>query len=395
MTQTLDLNGGKAVRLAGILDTVETDTGIQLFRLPAWARAQIVDPALTMLVSWPSGGRVEFVTDSAFVELTAMLTRVQIGNMAWPNLAFDVTADGELVGGEVTTDANEFHFTNPPALDFEFKPGDEPSLRFDLPAGEKRVEIWLPHNAAVELRSVAIDDGAIASPAPPSARTWVHYGSSISHCLEASRPTGVWPVVAARHAGVDLQSLAFAGQCMLDQFAARTIRDLDVDLISLKLGINVVNGDTFRERTLVPAIHGVLDTVRDGHPETPIAVITPIICPVAEDHPGPTIPDANGIVQIRERPVDLATGALSLGRIRELLAMVVDARRTAGDKNLHLVDGKQLFGEGDLTDLPDGLHPNAAGYERMGNRFHDLAFTDGGPFATPAPARARVRHGRG
>jgi lysophospholipase L1-like esterase len=31
------------------------------------------------------------------------------------------------------------------------------------------------------------------------------------------------------------------------------------------------------------------------------------------------------------------------------------------------------------ADLPDGLHPNAAGYQRMGERFHRLAFQDG-PF---------------
>ena len=62
------------------------------------------------------------------------------------------------------------------------------------------------------------------------------------------------------------------------------------DLISLKLGINVVNGDTMRERTFVPAVHGFLDTIRERHPDVPVAVVTPIICPVAEDHPGPDGP---------------------------------------------------------------------------------------------------------
>ena len=35
-----------------------------------------------------------------------------------------------------------------------------------------------------------------------------------------------------------------------------------------------------------------------------------------------------------------------------------------------------------IGDLPDMLHPNAAGYRRMGERFHRLAFASGGPLAS-------------
>ena len=57
-------------------------------------------------------------------------------------------------------------------------------------------------------------------------------------------------------------------------------------------------------------------------------------------------------------------------RIRELEAEIVAARRAAGDEHLHLLAGPELFGLDDVDDLPDGLHPNAAGYRRMGERFH-------------------------
>ncbi|GAB2845005.1 hypothetical protein GCM10027176_56010 [Actinoallomurus bryophytorum] len=77
----------------------------------------------------------------------------------------------------------------------------------------------------------------------------MHHGSSISHCCEAEGPLGTWPVVAARLAGADLLNLGLAGNAMVDHFTARTIRDRPADLISLKLGINVVNGDTLRPRT--------------------------------------------------------------------------------------------------------------------------------------------------
>jgi hypothetical protein len=304
---------------------------------------------------------------------------VQLGAEPGTPGAFDLVVDGELVAGESTRTGTLIvidRFTG--AVDLH--PGGPATIRFEgLPAGDKRVEIWLPNAAVTNLLELRAD-GNVRPPAPSTARRWVHYGSSISHCLEAQRPTGVWPVVAARLAGVDLQSFAFAGQCQLDPFASRMIGQQAADLISCKLGINVVNGDSMRERTFVPALHGLLDQIRDRHPDAPLVVITPITCPVAEDHPGPTGVDADGRCAVYERPEALALGALTLRRIRELEAEIVAARQ-ARDPNLHLVQGPDLFGPDDVGDLPDGLHPNGAGYQRMGERFHALAFQGDGPFA--------------
>jgi lysophospholipase L1-like esterase len=61
---------------------------------------------------------------------------------------------------------------------------------------------------------------------------------------------------------------------------------------------------------------------------------------------------------------------------------VVEGRRKAGDENLDYLDGLTLFGAADASDLPDDLHPNGAGYVRMGQRFHSAAFTNGGPFTS-------------
>jgi len=378
MTQLapVDVIGG-AVRAAGIVELEPTPAGIVLHRMPAWARVRHNDISLPLLETMPSGARLEMTTDATCLELDVHLTLVQIGTEIGPAAVFEVFVDGQLAA-EHTTRTGTLIVVDPRTGAAEFQPGGAVTVRFDgLPAGEKRVDVWLPHAAAVRLIELRAD-GAVSA-ARSGLPRWVHYGSSISHCLEATRPTGVWPVVAALRAGVDLQSFAFAGQCHLDPFAARMIAAQPADYISVKLGINIVNGDTMRERTFVPALHGVLDTIRDRHPDVPVVLVTPITCPVAEDHPGPTVTDRVGQCNVIERAVELSTGALTLQRIRVLESEVVAARQSAGDANLHLLSGPDLFGPDDVGDLPDGLHPNAAGYQRMGERFHRLVFEQG-PF---------------
>jgi hypothetical protein len=256
-------------------------------------------------------------------------------------------------------------------------------VRFeDLPAGGKQLALWLPANARVELMELRIDANAsVSGPAPSGLRRWVHHGSSISHCSEAHSPTRTWPAVAARLAGVELLNLGLGGSCHLDQFVARTMRDEPGDVLSLKAGINVINMDSLTERTFAPALHGFIDTVREGKPDTPFLIASPIICPSAEHHPGPTVPDAEGVFGIIEGDPRLRRDSLTLTRVREIIEGIVAQRRGAGDAQLHYLDGLELFGEADLDDLPDALHPNGDGYVRMGERFHQLAFAKGGPLA--------------
>jgi hypothetical protein len=375
--QPVDLLNGP-VRAAGIVELEHTPGGIVLHRMPTWARSRHNDIALSLLETMPSGGRLEMTTDATHIELDVQLTLLQLGSTPVQQAAFDLCVEGQLADSQRTS-AGTVIVIEPLTGGISFVPGEPTTITFDgLASGNKVVEIWLPQAATVTILAMRTD-GTVSGP-PQSGRRWVHYGSSISHCLEATQPTGAWPVVAARLAGVDLQSFAFAGQCQLDPFAGRMIAAQPADLISLKLGINVVNADSMRERTFVPAVHGLLDTIRESHPNVPLLLITPIVCPVAEDHPGPTLLGADGRYRIVERSSELSKGALALRRIRELEAEIVSARQGAGDTNLYLMQGTDLFGSDDINDLPDGLHPNPAGYQRMGERFHQLAFREG-PFA--------------
>lgn len=376
MSQRIQLPDTR-ISVEGAITFDETPTGITPRRMSGAYRHQL-PVEVEFLASSPSGVRLRFSTDSSTVGLEMLATHLAVGEVTY-DAAIDVRADGELVGSTRFIEGNVIR-VDPVSRGMAFEPGDATTLTFDLPEAAV-VELWLPNTSIVEARAVVIDDNATLTAAPVDGRRkWVHHGSSISHCMEAAGGSRTWPATAARLADVNLVNLGLAGQCHLDQFTARTIRDTKADLISLKCGINVVNGDTLRLRTFAPALHGFLDTVRDGHPDTPLLVVSPILCPAHEDTPGPT-DSTDGKAASAASEVAAAQGALTLNQIRDIITSVVEARRKAGDTNLHYLDGRELFNEADLDDLPDGLHPNAEGYVRMGERFAKLAFADGAAFA--------------
>jgi hypothetical protein len=337
---------------------------------------------MEFMVTLASGVRIALRTDSPWIELDVMPTGFEVMRMPAPVVAYDLVVDGTRVDRRVV-DFGTRLVLDFATFDVSVRTGDVGTVRFDgLEPGMRSVEIWLSQAATSELRALRVADGARVEAPRHTQRRWAHYGSSISHCVEAHGPSDVWPAVAARLGDVELLQLAFAGQCHLDQFVARTIGQQAVDLVSLKVGINVVNANSLTERTFPSALHGFLDTVRDHHPAVPLLVVSPIVCPMAETHPGPTLADGNGGFRVIEGgPPELRASDLTLTRIRTIVEEVVAGRRDRGDAHLHHLDGLTLFGPDDVGDLPDGLHPNGDGYLRMGERFAAHAFAPGGPFA--------------
>jgi len=351
----------------GAMDFDDRGSGISPRRLPAWTRLQMPQ-VMDVMVRMPSGVRLRFNTGSRRLGVEFLATNTVTPPAQRRPVVFNLETTDTLQTA-ISDKGNVITLNRSDPTDFKLQRGDADTLWFDLPEGESNCELWLPHNAFVELRALHIDDNAgLRNSAPESRTRWIHYGSSISHCIEAQEPALIWPAVAAREAGFALQNLGFGGQCHLDQFVARTIRDAPADVISIKTGINVINMDSMRERVFVPALHGFIDTIREGKPQTPILLISPIYCPSAETSPGPTLPNPEGRFVTIPGFEEIRVGCLSLQRVRSLISELVAQRQAAGDANLHYLDGLSLFGVEDAGDLPDDLHPNPAGYIRMGER---------------------------
>jgi hypothetical protein len=359
----------QTVTAQGAMDFDVRGEGISPRRLPAWTRLQ-TPPMMDVMVRMPAGVRLRFATRSATLGISFHATNLVTPPNRRRPIVFDLEI-GSQHYSEQSQAGNTIQLNPARPGEFELLRGDSDTLVFeDLDPGLKQCELWLPHNAFIELRALVIDDDSEILPAETDSRSlWIHYGSSISHCMEADQPGLIWPAVAARRAGVSLQNLGFGGQCHLDQFVARTIRDVDADVISIKAGINVINMDSMRERVFGPVLHGFLDTIRERRPDTPIMLISPIYCPSAETRPGPTLPDGKGKFVTIPGFERIRAGCMSLARVREIITEVVESRRQSGDLSLHYLNGLELFGEADKVDLPDDLHPNPAGYVRMGERF--------------------------
>ncbi len=378
----------------GALELEPTERGLVPHRLPAWARRQYDDDQLAGAESQPSGVRLVFRSRASVVELDMVATkRDYLGAPPRPDGVYDLVVDGVLAE-QATTTAGDVMTIDLMAGTADVRRGASTTVRFsELGDAEKAIEIWLPHDESTELVALRTD-APVAPVATGGRRTWVHHGSSISHGSNALSPTGTWPALAAARGDVELINLGFSGSAVVQPFVARTIRDLPADLISVKLGINVVNSDSLRLRTFVPAVHGFLDTIRDGHPTTPILVISPILCPIHEDTPGPTGWDLSALAEGRLAfiadgdPADVPAGKLTLTTIRTALARLT-AQRAAEDPNLHYLDGRALYGEADSAahPLPDDLHPDAESHRLMADRFTTHAFTGKGPFAEPSQVR--------
>ena len=370
----------------GALELEPTDRGLLLHRLPARARAQAGgDGQLLMAESHPAGVRLVFRTAATVVELETHRTMMgYVGVPARPDCFYDLLVDGELVA-QATQPSGDVIEVDMSSGAVDTRQGPAGTARFvGLPARDKVVELWLPWSETVRLVELRTD--APVEPVPATGRVWLHHGSSISQGSSADSPSTTWPALAAREAGVDLVNLGLAGSALLDPFTARAMRDTPADLVSVKVGINLVNLDLLRLRAFGPAVHGFLDTLREGHPTTPLLVVSPVLCPIHEHTPGPLLPDFS---QLSEGKLSyLATGdpadptRLTLTVIREQLARIV-AQRAADDPHLFHLDGRELYGEAD-TDalpLPDRLHPDAATHRLIAERFAERAFGDGGPFA--------------
>ncbi|WP_051945163.1 GDSL-type esterase/lipase family protein [Streptacidiphilus rugosus] len=303
------------------------------WRLP-FAELDLHHRDLVLPAMCPSGVRIRVRTASTRLLLDAVSVQLQGGPVfeAW----CDLSVDGEPVRSTAL--------------------GVAGVVFGGLPAGPKDIEIALPILPAVRLRGLRALDGEALLPFPDERPRWTVYGSSISHGYAAT-PTQTWPATAARLLGRNLTNLGYGGACLLDPLVGRMLANRPADFITLELGINVYNTAALRERTFLPAVHGLVAEIRSRQPEVPVEVLGPVFGGERETEL------TDGMSE--------AFGDLTLERLRDQLHEAVELHRRRGDTALTWKDGRELCSAADAARgvLPDGLHPDAEHQQEMGRRY--------------------------
>ncbi len=204
--------------------------------------------------------------------------------------------------------------------------------------------VYLPEGMKPEVLALRAVGGAL-EPAPVGPR-WIAYGDSLLEGWVASAPALAWGAVAARRHGLDLVNLGYAGSARGEIPCAEAVAALAADVVSITHGTNCWTRTPHSAGMMRETTRAFLDIVRQGHPETPIVVASPVVRPDAEDTPN-------------------RLGA-TLDDLRVAMEEAVRDRLAAGDDNIVLVPGAGVLGA-DL--LADGIHPGDAGHARLAEVF--------------------------
>jgi lysophospholipase L1-like esterase len=198
-----------------------------------------------------------------------------------------------------------------------------------------RAIVYLPEGMKPTITEIIATGGDIVpAPAQP---VWVAYGDSVAEGWIASGPSGAWPAIAGRTEGLDVRNLGYAGSARGEIVSAEQIATLPADVISISHGTNCWTRIPFSAGMMYETTVAFLEAVRQGHPSTPIVVISPVIRPDAEETPnrfGATLQDLRAAME----------------------------RAVTECRDVSLIPGRPLLA---AENLGDGIHPDDEGHRRL------------------------------
>jgi lysophospholipase L1-like esterase len=281
----------------------------------------VMPPKVWSLARAPAGVRLRFRTDSVSLGLLATTGTYRIGpSVPTAVIGVDVYVDGRYLGSGLP-DAKA-------VLEKQWELGTEKQMR--------DVEIYLPTNGAPVVKKITLDSGALLEPGKAYShdKPVVYYGSSITQGGHASNPGMAFPCLLGRWLDMDFINLGFSGNGLGEPALAHAVAEIPAAVYVIDYWANPppeVYARTFPE---------FIDIIRAKHPETPIVVTGPYY------NPSEIFGSMMGQYQLEKRT---------------MIPKLVEARKKAGDKNIHYVDGFELISPANADGLSDARHANSYG----------------------------------
>jgi lysophospholipase L1-like esterase len=303
------------------------------------------------------GGAVELSTGS----LLPPRLPLESGYPADTSVAAEVPAgvrlefEGDLDGIELDVSMGDRHLLSSPNGSPEFSVWSGERHVGNYPVGklgvcainlrgldsDGRLFVYVPENRDLSIHTVRVD-GRL--PRDISARPrLLAYGDSITQGWSASDPGLAWPSLVGRRLGLDVVNLGFAGAARGEKSVARHLAASAADIVTIAWGTNCWSSVPFDVARMRRTMTTFVESVRHGHPDVPIVVLSPILRPDAEAVASPV-------------------GA-TLGELRDAIEeMIRYSRDVLRDSNLYLVGGRDVVSRHHLV---DGIHPGDEGHREI------------------------------
>lgn len=279
-----------------------------------------------------AGIRLRFRTDSPTLSLAAEFTPYTKTQL----FALEIFKDGAPIGTLRNYD--------PAALPQYYNKVAAPHGRFvqafDLGAGEKELEIFLPWSADTLLEELSLADGATIIPIKREKKLLL-FGDSITQGVCARLPSARYAALLADGLHMEEYNKAIGGERFIPKLATFK-EEFTPDLITVAYGTNDFSKVSFEQ--FEQNCFGFFQNLRQTYPDTPICAITPIW---RKHHNRP----AFGEFSVVEQTIRAACAALNIYVIRGY-DLVPHQEELMADEILHPNDeGFAIYAENLLKEI--------------------------------------------
>ena len=299
--------------------------------------ANAISPSVGALNANTAGARIRFSTDSKRISLSVKYNVLT----SMPHISF-LGASGFILLEERE---------NKTVLVYSFMPNhynNEKDIKTEngylitktVNDGTRRNYIlYFPnYNDVAELK-IGLDENAFVGGGKKydKEKPIVYYGSSITQGGCASRADNAYPALISKWTNTDFINLGFSGSAVGEVKMADYLAGIDALAFVLDYDFNAPN-PAYLEQTH----YAFYKAYRAKNPDAPILIVSN--------------PDTDeNFLQANER--------------FEVIQKTFRMAKKAGDKNVYLVNGRELYGKTDRENCTvDGTHPNDLGFYKMAKR---------------------------